>query len=218
MLVQPGAVGGKCRVQVRDETPKPGAVIEFDEMGNFMGGDVIHHGFRGHDQTPRKFNIAGGGTTAPAAFGIANADPTDRSFDLMREMRAFLRQKTVGGFGQTPPRAPGQMVDRPRDVDMGWRQAKGRVHAPAGPEGTEDTVLTQNGNDRPRLKRDGGGHAGALGRNPCGAACQKHERPIDRGTDRHDQFDMIHRRMQAQGHTLCACAHPQFYGEILPVG
>ena len=75
VVLEPAAVGAMVADQVVDDGPVGRAVVGVDQMGHLVGGQIVDHRMRGHDDAPA---VADGAVVraagAPARFRVGDGD------------------------------------------------------------------------------------------------------------------------------------------------
>src|SRR5712692_3902844 len=69
-------------VEALHQPPEPRRVIELDEMGNLVRGEVIEHEWRRENEPPGERQYAGIRARAPAARLVAHANALDRNAEV----------------------------------------------------------------------------------------------------------------------------------------
>ena len=84
LAFQPRPLGLVARTQARNLIPEGSGMVHLDQMGDLVGGDVIKHLGRRHDQPPAIRQRPGMAARAPARAGIAQRDSRDRGVQAGR--------------------------------------------------------------------------------------------------------------------------------------
>ncbi len=74
VLLDPTAVEVRVRAQPLADRPEAIRMVHLGQMRDFMGGDIVEHLRRGHDQPPGEHQITLRRTTAPPRPGVAQGD------------------------------------------------------------------------------------------------------------------------------------------------
>ena len=100
VLTQPRPMRLIVGAQLGDDRPKVRRMVHLDQMGHLMRRDIAQDRRRGHNQTPRKHQVAPMRARPPTRPRIAQRDPPDPSSDLIRVIVTGRSQPIPRGLFQ----------------------------------------------------------------------------------------------------------------------
>lgn len=100
VLTQPRTVRLIVGAQLGHDRPKVGRMVHLYQMGHLMRRDIAQDRRRGHNQPPRKHQVAPVRARPPARTRIAQRDPPDSAPDLGGVMITGRRQPIPRGLFQ----------------------------------------------------------------------------------------------------------------------
>ena len=196
VAVEPGARRGVAGREALDQPPEAGAVVHLGQMRDLVGDDIGDDRLRGEDQPPAERQISARRAAAPAAPGVAHADPRDLAPDMGGE-RAGAARQLVMGEGSEMVAHPARDVRRiaaHADLAIGdghWRRRRiePAANAMRGPQHRHHRPFDKRHRARQRLEPGG---------DPMALVPEKAQAQFGRHAARQHQLDPAPGRVDAQ--------------------
>src|SRR5579872_334316 len=112
--IEPGLGTLDMAADFSHDFPEPRRMVHLDEMGDFVGREVVEHVRRREDQPPGERQRAGRGARTPAARLVADREPPDLDAKLLRIRGGCLLQILAGFSLEKIMNAPLGMFDAAR--------------------------------------------------------------------------------------------------------